>query len=68
LAIPDAITHHKAFVALNSHLSREHATEVAKWELMVQAWEQDQEKKKPDPYQIPEESKSSSQPSNTYLS
>jgi hypothetical protein len=53
LAIPEALKHHEAFVALTTSLQAEHGDKVAEWEAMVNAWEQDHGK--PNPYALIEE-------------
>lgn len=58
LAIPEAIIHHRAFTAFTESLQAENAEELVKWEAQVKSWEADQTL--PCPYEIPEESKSSS--------
>jgi len=56
LAIPEAIIHHRAFIAFTESLQAEHAEQLVKWEAQVQAWESN--RTLPYPYEIPEESKS----------
>jgi hypothetical protein len=56
LAIPEAIIHHRAFTAFTESLQAENAKELIKWEEQVRSWEADHTL--PCPYEIPEESKS----------
>lgn len=58
VAIPEAIIHHRAFTAFTESLQAENAERLVKWEEQVQSWEAD--RTLPCPYEIPEESKSTS--------
>lgn len=37
-AIPEAITHHRAFAEFNEHLRSDRLDQVQKWEIEYQAW------------------------------
>lgn len=56
LAIPQAILHRRAFSALTEGLREEHANQLVDWERMVREWTVDHSQ--PNPYEIPEDSKS----------
>jgi hypothetical protein len=57
VAIPEAIIHHRAFTAFTESLQAENAEQLVEWEGQVQSWEAD--RTLPCPYEMPEESKSS---------
>lgn len=56
LAIPQAVIHHRAFLAFTESLQVEHASNMAEWELSVEQWEQDHSLSCP--YDIPDQCES----------
>ena len=54
LAIPQAIIHHRAFLAFSESMRAEHEQEMNEWEVEVNEWEYDHDEYCP--YNLPDQS------------
>ena len=49
--MPEAIVHHRAYVAFSAGIHAEDSTLIDKWEAMAKEWNED--RTKPCPYELP---------------